>query len=67
MILARLSRWCYRRRRFVVAAWIVGFIVMNALGSAVGNAYSDNFSGGHSDSISAFDLLKSRFPSRSRR
>jgi RND superfamily putative drug exporter len=64
MILARLSRWCYRHRRAVVAGWIVGFIVMNALGGIIGNAYSDNFSGGHSDSIAAFDLLKARFPAR---
>src|SRR5581483_1991221 len=64
MTLARLSRWCYTRRRFVVAAWIVGFIVLNAVGFGVGSAYSNNFSGGHSDSVSAFDLLKSHFPSR---
>jgi putative drug exporter of the RND superfamily len=64
MGLARLSRWCYRRRRTVVVLWIVGFILINAVGAAIGNAYSDNFSGGHSDSIAAFDLLKARFPSR---
>jgi RND superfamily putative drug exporter len=64
MTLARLARWCYRRRRLVVVSWIVGFVVLNALGSAIGNAYSDNFSGGHSDSISAFNLLKTRFPAR---
>ena len=64
MTLARLARWCYRRRRLVVVIWIAGFVVMNALGGAIGNAYSDNFSGGHSDSISAFNLLKTRFPAR---
>ncbi|MDQ1397561.1 MAG: putative drug exporter of the superfamily, partial [Acidimicrobiaceae bacterium] len=64
MTLARLSRWCYRRRRLVVVAWVIGFIVLNAFGGAIGSAYSDNFSGGHSDSIAAFDLLKSRFPAR---
>jgi RND superfamily putative drug exporter len=64
MTLTRLARWCYRRRRTVVVVWIVGFVVMNVLGGVVGDAYSDNFSGGHSDSISAFDLLKERFPAR---
>ncbi|MHB8670894.1 MAG: MMPL family transporter [Acidimicrobiales bacterium] len=64
MSLAGLSHWCYRRRRVVVAAWILGFVVLNGLGAAIGSAYSDNFSGGHSDSIAAFDLLKSRFPAR---
>src|SRR5260370_15037076 len=64
MPLARLARWCYRRRRLVVVFWIAGFVVMIALGGAIGNGYSDNFSGGHSDSISAFNLLKTRFPAR---
>jgi putative drug exporter of the RND superfamily len=64
MSLAGVAHWCYKRRRLVVLLWIVGFVVINALGAAVGNAYSDNFSGGHSDSISAFDLLKTRFPAR---
>src|SRR5438876_10715082 len=64
MTLAALARWCYRRRRAVVVLWIVGFVVMNAVGGAVGSAFSDNFSGSHSDSIAAFDLLKARFPSR---
>ncbi|MHB8463959.1 MAG: MMPL family transporter, partial [Acidimicrobiales bacterium] len=64
MTLAGLARWCYRRRRVVVLLWIAAFVIMNALGAAIGSAFSDNFSGGHSDSIAAFDLLKSRFPSR---
>src|SRR3989442_3813556 len=64
MPLAALAGWCYRRRRAVVVLWIVGFVVMNALGGVIGSAYTDNFSGGHSDSVAAFDLLKARFPAR---
>jgi RND superfamily putative drug exporter len=64
MSLAALSRWCYRRRRLVVALWVVAFVVLNAVGGMIGDAYSDNFSGGKSDSIQAFDLLKERFPAR---
>jgi putative drug exporter of the RND superfamily len=64
MALTSLSRWCYRRRRMVVALWVVAFVVLNLVGGIVGNAYSDNFSGGKSDSIEAFDLLKERFPAR---
>jgi RND superfamily putative drug exporter len=63
-MLARIARWCYHSRRIVVALWVVGFVVVNALGAVVGDAYSDNFSGGRSDSVAAFDLLKSRFPAR---
>src|SRR5207237_6768086 len=50
--------------RLAGTVWIVGFVVLNALGATIGNAYSDNFSGGHSDSVSAFNLLKTRFPAR---
>ena len=64
MSLAGLARWCYRRRRAVVALWIAGFVVLNVVGGVIGDAYSDNFSGGQSDSISAFNLLKERFPAR---
>jgi RND superfamily putative drug exporter len=64
MSLAALSRWCYRRRRLVVALWVIAFVVLNVVGGVIGNAYSDNFSGGKSDSIQAFDLLQQRFPAR---
>jgi RND superfamily putative drug exporter len=47
-----------------VVLWIVGFVFLNGLGGAIGSAFTDNFSGGHSDSIAAFDLLKARFPAR---
>jgi RND superfamily putative drug exporter len=64
MTLARLGRWCYRRRRLVVVVWIGVFAVMNVLGGVVGSAYTNSFDAGRSDSSSAFDLLKSRFPAR---
>ena len=64
MILSRLSRWCYRRRRRVVLLWFAAFIVLNVIGAGVGNAYSNNFSGGQSDSTSAYNLLRQRFPAR---
>src|SRR5438128_2718816 len=64
MTLAGLARWCYRRRRLVVVFWVVGFVALNTVGGVFGSAYTDNFSGGRSDSIDAFNLLKSRFPAR---
>ena len=64
MVLARVSRWCYRHRRRVLLLWVAAFIAINGIGAAVGNAYSNNFSGGQSDSMSAYNLLKTKFPSR---
>ncbi len=62
MNLARLARWCYRRRRLVLVLWIAGFAVMNILSSTIGNAYDNTFSGGSSDSATALSLLQTRFP-----
>jgi putative drug exporter of the RND superfamily len=62
--LARLARWCFRRRRLVLALWLAGLIGMNVVGGAVGSRYSNNFNGGHSDAQKAFDLLRTRFPAR---
>jgi RND superfamily putative drug exporter len=64
MALARLCRWCYRRRRVVLVLWIAGFIALNVAGKAVGNAYINNINGGKTDSAAAFDLLKAHFPSQ---
>src|ERR671933_811759 len=64
MTLAGLARWCFRRRRLVLGLWILGFVVINGAGGAIGSAYTDNFNGGHSDAQRAFDLLRSRFPAR---
>jgi len=62
--LSRLARWCYQRRRTVVLSWLAAFIVFNVIGAGIGNSYSNNFSGGTSDSVSAYNLLKARFPAR---
>jgi RND superfamily putative drug exporter len=64
MTLAGLARWCYRRRRLVLLLWIVGFVVINGVGGAVGSAYTNNFHGGNTDAQQAFDLLRTRFPAR---
>ncbi len=62
MNLARLARWCYRRRRLVLVLWIAGFAVMNILSGTIGNRYDNTFSGGSSDSATALSLLQTRFP-----
>ena len=64
MTLTAIARWCFARRRLVLALWIVAFVVINGIGAAAGNKYTDNFNGGKSDAKSAFDLLKERFPAR---
>jgi uncharacterized membrane protein YdfJ with MMPL/SSD domain len=63
--LERLSRLCYRRRRRVLAAWILAFIGMTILGRSAGGELSTEFSIPGSESQRAADVLEDRFPARS--
>lgn len=62
MILERLARWCYRRRRTVVALWIFSLIATGFLATSVGGKLSGNFTVPGADSQEAIDLLKVHFP-----
>jgi RND superfamily putative drug exporter len=56
-LLARLASFCYRRRWFVVAAWIIVLVGVNVAGSSLGSAFSQSFSLPASDSQQAFELV----------
>jgi RND superfamily putative drug exporter len=63
--LGRLARACYHKRKMVLAIWILGLILINVLGFAVGGGiFQDKFGGGNSESQQAQNLLKARFPER---
>ncbi|RKS73101.1 RND superfamily putative drug exporter [Actinomadura pelletieri DSM 43383] len=62
--LARLARFCYRRRRLVLPAWIVGVIAMAVVGFGFGAAPDNDFSGGDSGSAKAQDVIERHFPER---
>jgi len=53
----RLGGWSYRRRRFVVAAWVAMLVGLMALSSAAGGAFSTQFSLPGSESQEAIDIL----------
>ncbi len=64
-MLQRLARTMYRRRRFVLAGWIVLLIATFALSSSVGGAFKTEFKLPGTESQAAFDLLeKSSFRNR---
>jgi uncharacterized membrane protein YdfJ with MMPL/SSD domain len=65
MKLARLARVCYRRRRLVVAAWIVGALAVLVLGYGFAAKPLNDFAGGSSQSATAKQLLDDHFPKRS--
>src|SRR5258706_1673564 len=56
-----LATWCLRRRRLVLAAWIVAFVAIAGVAGTVGAAYTSNFDLPSSDSQRANDLLKHSF------
>jgi putative drug exporter of the RND superfamily len=60
--LAGLARFCYRRRRLVLLAWIVGVIAVAFAGFGYGAASDNDFSGGHSESAKAQALIEKHFP-----
>ncbi len=62
--LAGLARFCYRRRRLVLMAWIVGVIAVAFVGFGYGAAPDNDFSGGNSDSAKAQALIEKHFPER---
>jgi len=62
-VLARLARFSYQRRRFVVLAWIGLLIVAVAAGSALKGQWQTSGDGlPGTDSQQAYDLLKAHFP-----
>src|SRR3954452_7371013 len=60
--LARLARFCYRRRRLVLLTWIVGVIVVAFAGFGYGAAADNDFSGGNTGSAKAQKLIERHFP-----
>ncbi|MFH8625806.1 MMPL family transporter [Streptomyces vietnamensis] len=60
--LARLGRFCFRRRRLVLLVWIVGVIAVAFAGFGYGAAPDNDFSGGDSQSARAQQLMEKHFP-----
>jgi putative drug exporter of the RND superfamily len=60
----KLARWSTTHRLYVVVGWIVLIAVVNALGSAAGTEYSNNFTLPNSDAQRAADLLQRSFPAQ---
>jgi RND superfamily putative drug exporter len=63
-MLVRLADWCYRRRRLVVALWVVALVGAFAMAAAFGGEYKQNYLQPGSDSKAASDTLTESFPQR---
>ncbi|MFJ2033687.1 MMPL family transporter [Streptosporangium sp. NPDC087985] len=60
--LARLGRFCFRRRRLVLLTWIVGVMAVAFAGFGFGAAPDNDFTGGDSGSAKAQALIEKHFP-----
>ena len=56
-MLQRLARFSYRRRRWVLAGWILLLIATFALASTLNGAFKTEFKLPGTESQQAFDLL----------
>ena len=62
-MLARLARFCFRRRWTVVISWLVAIFVLSSLGwGAVGPDFKTDFTLPDSETKDVFDLLEARSP-----
>jgi len=62
--IGRLARVCYHQRKRVLVCWIVAFVAITALSQSIKGEFSNKFSGGHSQSQLAQNLLTKNFPAR---
>ncbi|MEU4825581.1 hypothetical protein AB0H37_27225 [Actinomadura sp. NPDC023710] len=62
--LAALARFCHRRRRLVLLAWLVGVLAVAFAGFGYGAPSDNDFSGGDSGSAKAQKLIEAHFPDR---
>jgi RND superfamily putative drug exporter len=63
--LARLADVAYRRRRLVLAAWIVALVAAFAASSTLAGEFSADYATPGSESQRAGELLRDRFPGQS--
>src|SRR5204863_7991014 len=59
------ARWCFHRRRLVLASWILAFVAFGVFGNAFNGGYTQSTDLPGSDAVAAFNLLKDRFPQQS--
>ena len=60
--LARIGRWCFRRRRIVLAGWLVLIALLAAVALSVKQPTTNAFNIPGTESQQALDLLNQKFP-----
>jgi putative drug exporter of the RND superfamily len=60
-VLRSLAQVCFRRRRRVLLAWIVGIVILGAVMGVVGSGYRSDFTLPDVESKRGIDILDERF------
>lgn len=60
--MAAMARWCFRRRAWVLIAWLALLVILGVTGRAAGSAYSDALGLRGTGSTTALNLLGKAFP-----
>ena len=60
--MAAMARWCFRRRAWVLVAWLALLVILGVTGRAAGSAYSNTFTVPGTGSTTALSLLGNAFP-----
>jgi putative drug exporter of the RND superfamily len=60
-VFARLGTWCHRRRRRVVAAWLVALVVLGGIAGAVGADFREELNIPDGEGATGFDILNEEF------
>src|ERR1700722_14278047 len=60
--MAAMARWCFRRRAWVLIAWLALLVILGVTGQAAGSAYSDTLALPGTGSTTALHLLGKAVP-----
>ena len=60
--MAALARWCFRRRAWVLVAWLALLVILGVLSRTVGATYSSSSTVPGTGSTTALNLLERAFP-----
>jgi len=60
--MAVLARWCFRRRAWVLVAWLALLVILGVLSRTAGSAYSSSSTVPGTGSTTALSLLERAFP-----
>jgi len=60
----RIADFCYRRRRYILLAWVLAFAAVIVAGSVLPAIHKANYQTPGAESTKAYELLGQRFPAR---